>query len=196
MLSPDSLAQIDHEIAKYPADQRQSAVMSALRIAQVEKGWLATETMDFVADYLGMPAIAVYEVATFYNMYDTSSGGQVQDHRLHQHVLHADGCPEDRRAPPRASWACGFGETSEDGRFTLKEGECMGACGDAPLCMINNHRMEGFLTPEKVDSILEELEITWSSKAAKSYSIRCIFPNPGSCLPMWPTAVTRRCARF
>jgi NADH:ubiquinone oxidoreductase subunit E len=76
MLIPASLAQIDKEIAKYPADQKQSAVMAALRIAQVEKGWLAPETMEFVAEYLGMPAIAVYEVATFYNMYELEPCGR------------------------------------------------------------------------------------------------------------------------
>jgi NADH-quinone oxidoreductase subunit E len=157
MLSPDSLAQIDHEITKYPADQRQSAVMSALRIAQVEKGWLATETMDFVADYLGMPTIAVYEVATFYNMYDTAPVGKYKITLCTNISCMLTGAPEMTEYLKR-KLGCGFGETSEDGRFTLKEGECMGACGDSPVCMINNHRMEGFLTPEKVDRIIEELK--------------------------------------
>ena len=157
MLSPDSLAQIDHEIAKYPADQRQSAVMSALRIAQVEKGWLATETMDFVAAYLGMPTIAVYEVATFYNMYDTAPVGKHKITLCTNISCMLMGAPEMTEYLKR-KLGCDFGETSEDGRFTLKEGECMGACGDSPVCMINNHRMEGFLTPEKVDRIIEELK--------------------------------------
>src|SRR5580765_4201359 len=76
MLSADALARIDREIAKYPADQKQSAVMAALAIAQDEKGWLDTATMDFVAEYLGMPPIAVYEVATFYEMYNTEPTGK------------------------------------------------------------------------------------------------------------------------
>ncbi|HQU62304.1 MAG TPA: NAD(P)H-dependent oxidoreductase subunit E, partial [Nitrosomonas sp.] len=76
MLSAESLKKIDHEIAKYPEDQKQSAVMSALAIAQDEKGWLANETMNFVAEYLNMPPIAVYEVATFYNMYNLEPVGQ------------------------------------------------------------------------------------------------------------------------
>ena len=76
MLSADALKRIDREIAKYPSDQKQSAVMAALAIAQDEKGWLATATMDFVADYLGMPPIAVYEVATFYEMYNTEPTGK------------------------------------------------------------------------------------------------------------------------
>lgn len=75
MLSPESLQKIDREIAKYPPDQKQSALMGALRIAQEEKGWLANETIEFVAKYLGMPAIAVYEVASFYNMYDLAPVG-------------------------------------------------------------------------------------------------------------------------
>ncbi len=76
MLSADALKKIDREIAKYPADQKRSAVIAALAVAQDEKGWLATETMDFVADYLGMPPIAVYEVATFYEMYNTEPIGK------------------------------------------------------------------------------------------------------------------------
>lgn len=156
MLSPASLAQIDREIAKYPADQRQSAVMSALRIAQVEKGWLATETMDYIANYLGMPAIAVAEVATFYNMYDTVPVGKYKVTLCTNISCMLMGAPElAQHVKQRLD--CDFGETTADGKFTLKEGECMGACGDAPVCLINNHRMEGFLTPEKIDAILKEL---------------------------------------
>ena len=157
MLSPAALAQIDHEIAKYPANQRQSAVMSALRIAQVEKGWLAIETMDFVADYLGMPTIAVYEVATFYNMYNTVPVGKYKVTVCTNISCMLMGAPEVVEHL-KQRLGCEFGETSADGQFTLKEGECMGACGDAPLFLINNHRMEGFLTPEKIDTILEELK--------------------------------------
>ena len=157
MLSPESLAQIDFEIAKYPSDQRQSAVMSALRIAQVEKGWLSTEIMDYVASYLGMPTIAVYEVATFYNMYDTAPLGKYKVTLCTNISCMLMGAPE-MAAHLKQRLGCDFGDTTADGRFTLKEGECIGACGDAPLCLINNHRMEGFLTTEKIDSILEELK--------------------------------------
>ncbi|MHB1678323.1 MAG: NADH-quinone oxidoreductase subunit NuoE [Sulfuriferula sp.] len=157
MLSPASLAQIDQEIAKYPSNQRQSAVMSALRIAQVEKGWLDIETMDFVAAYLGMPAIAVYEVATFYNMYNTVPVGKYKVTVCTNISCMLMGAPE-LVEHLKQRLGCEFGETTVDGRFTLKEGECMGACGDAPLCLINNHRMEGFLTNEKIDTILEELK--------------------------------------
>ncbi len=157
MLSPASLAQIDQEIVKYPSNQRQSAVMSALRIAQVEKGWLAIETMDFIADYLGMPAIAVYEVATFYNMYNTVPTGKYKVTLCTNISCMLMGAPE-MAEHLKQRLGCGFGETTADGKFTLKEGECMGACGDAPLCLINNHRMESFLTAEKIDTILEELK--------------------------------------
>jgi NADH-quinone oxidoreductase subunit E len=157
MLSSESLAQIDHEIAKYPADKKQSAVMSALRIAQVEKGWLSNETMDFIAAYLEMPPIAVYEVATFYNMYNLTPVGRHKITLCTNLSCSLMGAQEiGKHLESRAG--AHFGETSEDGRFTLQEGECMGACGDAPLCLVDNHRMESFLTPEKVDKLLDELK--------------------------------------
>ncbi len=157
MLSQESLAQIDKEIAKYPLDQRQSAVMSALRIAQVEKGWLSNEVMDFVAHYLGMQPIAVYEVATFYNMYNTKPVGK---HKLCVCTnLPCKLMGADRIADKlKQELGIGFGETTDDKEFTLVEGECMGACGDAPLLLVNNHRMESFLDEGKVDALLEELK--------------------------------------
>ncbi len=157
MLSSESLIKIDREIAKYPVDHKQSAVMSALRIAQQEKGWLSSDTIQFVADYLGMPRIAAYEVATFYNMYHTQPLGK---HKL----MVCTNLPcrltwhHDIGAYLQKKLGIGFGETTEDGKYTLIEGECMGACGDAPLMLINNHRMCGFLTPEKVDQLLAELD--------------------------------------
>jgi NADH-quinone oxidoreductase subunit E len=157
MLSAESLALIDKEIAKYPVDQRQSAVMSALRIAQVEKGWLSTETMDFVAHYLGMQPIAVYEVATFYNMYNIKPVGR---HKLCVctnlpcKLMGADEIADRLKK----KLGIEFGETTEDKQFTLLEGECMGACGDAPLLLVNNHRMESFLNEEKIDALLDELK--------------------------------------
>jgi NADH-quinone oxidoreductase subunit E len=157
MLSPESLALIDKEIAKYPAEQRQSAVMSALRIAQVEKGWLSNEVMDFVAHYLGMQPIAVYEVATFYNMYNVKPLGR---HKLCVCTnLPCKLMGADRIADKlKNKLGIEFGETTDDKQFTLVEGECMGACGDAPLLLVNNHRMEGFLDEEKVDALLDELK--------------------------------------
>ncbi len=157
MLSSESLALIDKEVAKYPAEQRQSAVMSALRIAQVEKGWLSNEVMDFIAHYLGMQPIAVYEVATFYNMYNTQPVGK---HKLCVctnlpcKLMGADAIAEKLKKKLGVE----FGETTEDKQFTLVEGECMGACGDAPLLLVNNHRMESFLNEEKVEALLDELK--------------------------------------
>jgi NADH-quinone oxidoreductase subunit E len=157
MLAQESLAKIDREVVKYPSNQKQSAVMSALRIAQDEKGWLAPETIEFVANYLGMPPIAVYEVATFYNMYDLAPVGKYKISVCTNLpcALSGAGTVADYL---KKKLGIGFGETTEDNRFTLKEAECMGACGDAPLFIINNKKMVGFLTPEKIDQLLAELE--------------------------------------
>ena len=156
MLSVESIKKIDYELTKYPADQRQSAVMSALAIAQDEKGWLATETMDFVARYLGMPPIAVYEVATFYNMYNLQPLGR---HKITicTNLPCALSGANDAVAHVQKKLGIGFNETTADGKFTLKEGECMGACGDAPVMLVNNKRMCSFMSNEKLDVLLEEL---------------------------------------
>ncbi len=157
ILSPEALAKIDKAAAKYPPDQKQSAVMAALAVAQDEKGWLSTETMDFVAHYLEMPPVAVYEVATFYTMYNLKPVGR---HKLTictnlpcalqgattaaEHLKHKLGI--------------GFNETTADGCVTLKEGECMGACGDAPVLLHNNKRMLCAMTPDKLVKLIEELK--------------------------------------
>jgi NADH-quinone oxidoreductase subunit E len=157
MLSADALKRIDRELTKYPPDQRQSAVMSALAIAQHEKGHLSPEVMAFVARYLGMPPIAVEEVASFYTMYDTAPVGKYK-------VVICTNLPCALRGANEAAdhlkkrLGVGFNETSAGGRFTLKEGECFGACGDAPVLLVNNKRMLSFMTPEAIDQFLEELE--------------------------------------
>ncbi|HEX8873775.1 MAG TPA: NADH-quinone oxidoreductase subunit NuoE [Nitrosospira sp.] len=156
MLSAESIQKIDREIAKYPADQKQSAVMSALAIAQDEKGWLANETMDFVAQYLGMPAIAVYEVATFYNMYNLQPLGKYKITVCTNLPCALSGA-NDAVARIQQKLGIGFNETTADGKFTLKEGECMGACGDAPVLLVNNKRMCSFMSSERIDQLLEEL---------------------------------------
>jgi len=157
MLSQESLQQIDREIAKYPADQKQSAVMAALRIAQVEKGWLANETIGFVADYLGMPAIAAFEVASFYNMYDLAPVGR---HKIMVCTNLPCALSGGVHAADylRQKLGIGFNETTADGKFTLKEGECMGACGDAPVLLVNNHHMCSWMTTEKIDQMLADLD--------------------------------------
>jgi NADH-quinone oxidoreductase subunit E len=156
VLSDASLRKIDREIAKYPSGQKKSAVMAALAIAQDEKGWLATETMDFVADYLGMPPIAVYEVATFYEMYNTAPTGRYK-------LTLCTNLPCALQNAVKAALhlqqklGIGFGETTPDGMFTLKEGECFGACGDAPVLLVNNKRMCSWMRPEAIDRLLAEL---------------------------------------
>jgi NADH-quinone oxidoreductase subunit E len=156
MLSPEALKKIDREIAKYPADKKQSAVMAALAIAQDEKGWLSTEVMDFVAVYLGMPPIAVYEVATFYEMYNTEPTGKYKL-TLCTNLPCALHDATKAAAHLKQKLGIGFGETTADGLFTLKEGECFGACGDAPVLLVNNKRMCSWMRPEALDALLAEL---------------------------------------
>ena len=157
LLSADSLARIERETAKYPPEQRQSAVMAALDIAQDQHGWLPNEVMEEVARVLGMAPVHVYEVATFYNMYNLRQLGR------HKVVI----CTNLPCALSGANEAADhlktrlgvdFNQTSADGAVTLKEGECMGACGDAPVLIVDNKRMCSFMSHEKLDRLLEELK--------------------------------------
>lgn len=157
MLGAESLQKIDREIAKYPSDQKQSAVMAALRIAQMEKGWLSGETMNFVAAYLGMEPIAVYEVASFYNMYNLAPVGRYKI-TLCTNLPCALSGANDVARYLQEKLGIGFNETTADGKYTLREGECFGACGEAPLFLVNNVRMCGGLTVAEIDKILAELE--------------------------------------
>ena len=156
MLSASALQKIDREVAKYPPERRQSAVMAALIIAQDEHGWLGTETMDFVAHYLGMAPVAVYEVASFYTMYNTQPTGK---YKLTICTCLPCGLMGalDAADHLRDRLGIDFNETTPDGRFTLKEGECMGACAMAPVVLVNNKKMHDYLSKEKIDALLEEL---------------------------------------
>ena len=156
-LSAESLRKIDREVAKYPPEQKQSAVMSALIIAQDEKGWLSTETMDEVAGYLGMPPVAVYEVATFYSMYNLRETGK---YKLTICTCLPCGLQGALEAADhlRNRLGIGFNETTPDGRFTLKEGECMGACAMAPVLLVNNKKMHDYMSKEKLDQLIEDLK--------------------------------------
>jgi NADH-quinone oxidoreductase subunit E len=157
LLSEQSYKKIDREVAKYPSDQKQSAVMAALAIAQDEKGWLAPDVMQDVADYLGMPAIAVQEVATFYNMYNVKPVGKIK-------ISVCTNLPCALSGGERAGHylqeklGIGYRETTADGQFTLVEGECMGACGDAPVMLVNNKRMCSWMSNDKIDALVEELK--------------------------------------
>jgi NADH-quinone oxidoreductase subunit E len=164
LLSAEALRRIDREVAKYPADQKQSAVMSALAIAQNEHGWLSAELMDEVARHLGMPTVAVYEVASFYSMYNLKPTGRYKltictnlPCALHGAVAAADHLKQRLKID--------FGETTGDGDFTLKEGECMGACGDAPVLLVNNKRMVSFMDPPALDALIDELSTSATTKA-------------------------------
>ena len=137
MLSEQSYKKIDREVAKYPAEQKQSAVMAALAIAQDEKTWLAPETMQEIADYLQMPAIAVQEVATFYNMYNVKPVGKFKISVCTNLPCALSG-GVGAAAHLKQRLGIDYRETSGDGQFTLVEGECMGACGDAPVMLVNN----------------------------------------------------------
>jgi NADH-quinone oxidoreductase subunit E len=156
-LSTKALELINKEVQKYPADQRQSAVMAALIIAQDEKGWLSTGTMDEVAGYLGMAPVAVYEVATFYNMYNLEQKG-----RFKLTICTCLPCglqgSLDAADHLKAKLGIDFNETTKDGRFTLKEGECMGACAMAPVILVNNKKMHDYMSKEKIDALLKELK--------------------------------------
>ena len=156
MLSPEAIKKIDYELTKYPADQRQAAVMSALRIVQTERGWLSNESITEVAQYLGMPEIAAMEVATFYNMYDLNPVGKYKVTVCTNISCMLRGSDEIVNHLQQ-KLGVGFNEVTPDGKFCLKEGECMGCCGGAPLMHVNNTQMHEFLTIEKVDAILEEL---------------------------------------
>jgi NADH-quinone oxidoreductase subunit E len=156
MLSHQALARIDKAVAKYPPGQKQSAVMAALTIAQDEHGFLSSETMDFVAEYLGMPPVAVYEVASFYAMYDLEPVGK---HKLCicTNLPCALSGASDAAQHLQKMLGIGWNETTRDGRFTLKQGECFGACGDAPVLLHNNKKMLIEMSPEKLDRFIAEL---------------------------------------
>jgi NADH-quinone oxidoreductase subunit E len=157
LLSAQAYRAIDREIAKYPADQKQSAVLAALAIAQTELGWIAKDVMEDIARYLEMPAIAVYEVATFYTMFNLQPTGRFK-------ITVCTNLPCALSGGTRAAehlkrrLGVGFNGTTADSCFTLKEGECMGACGDAPVLLVNNTRMESFMSDDKLDALLDELK--------------------------------------
>jgi NADH-quinone oxidoreductase subunit E len=150
LLSVEALARIDREIGKYPPERKRSAVMAALAIAQEEHGHLSPEVMEFVAQYLEMPPVAVYEVATFYAMYDLEPVGKYKLALCTNLPCALSGATEASQHLKRCL-GVGFGETTPDGLFTLREGECFGACGDAPVMLVNNKRMLTGMTAEQID---------------------------------------------
>ena len=158
LLSAKALERIEREAAKYPPEQRQSAVMSSLAIAQDENHVLTNELMEEVATVLRMPPVWVYEVATFYNMYNIKPTGKYKVTICTNLPCALSGAEDAAKHLIKACGVHGFNETSADGRFTVKEGECMGACGDAPVMLVNNKRMCSFMSNDKIDSLVEELK--------------------------------------
>jgi NADH-quinone oxidoreductase subunit E len=156
MLSPDAIRRIEQEATKYPPERKRSAVIAALAIAQDERGWLPVEAMDAVARQLGMPPIAVYEVASFYSMFNTQPTGRFKLTLCTNLPCALQGATA---AAEHLKQRLGvdFNGTTADGKFTLKEGECFGACGDAPVVLVNNKRMCSFMHAEALDRLLEEL---------------------------------------
>jgi NADH-quinone oxidoreductase subunit E len=157
VLSEQAYQKIDREVAKFPPDQKQSAVMAALAIAQNEAGWLSPQLMEEIAAYLGMAPIAVQEVATFYAMYNLKPIGK---HKITVCTNLPCALSGGERAAHHLKQKLGidYRETTDDGEFTLMEGECMGACGDAPVLLVNNERMCSLMSNDKLDALLEELK--------------------------------------
>lgn len=153
VLSSASLAAIDREVAKYPEGKQASAIMSALRIAQQEKRWLDKPTIEFVAAYLNLPAIRAYEVATFYNMYDLKPVGKKKLCLCTNLPCLLMGAGKTAAAL-QAALGIEMGETTADGQWTLVAGECFGACGEAPVVIVDNEKMHGKIHPDNVADFL------------------------------------------
>ena len=157
LITAESRADIDQWVAKYPVEHKRSAVMAALRIVQDQNGgWINSDLIDAVAEYLDMTSIAVYEVASFYSMYELKPVGR------HKICLCTNVscmiCGSDNILDYlKQRLGIGFGETTPDGRFSLKEVECLGACGGAPMMQIHNKFYEN-LTSDKIEEILAGLE--------------------------------------
>jgi len=157
LLSSETCAAIDRWLAKYPAEQRKSAIMGALSVVQeANGGWLTTELMDAVADYLQVPPIAVYEVATFYSMYELKPVGKYKLCICTNVSCMLCGS-EEIVAHLEQKLGIKLGETTADNKFTLKEVECLGACGGAPMIQLGREYHEN-LTPAKIDELLAKLD--------------------------------------
>jgi len=155
-LSEAALDEIQGELAKYPTDRRPSAIMAALRIAQDEHGWLSPELIEEVAVIIGVPVVRAYEIATFYSMYDLEPVGRHKIEVCTNISCMLRGCDQvvDHL---RQRLGIDFDQTTEDGKFTLREVECLAACAGAPMMAIGHDYYEN-LDAEKIDRILEGLE--------------------------------------
>ena len=157
MMIPDSTrAEFDREVAKYPADQRQSAVMACLTIMQRDHGYVSLEAEKAVAEYLGMPPIALHEVTTFYNMYNQQPVGK---YKLNVCTNLPCQLRDGARALRHLEHRLGIkmGETTRDGMFTLQQAECLGACADSPVMLVNDRTMCSFMSNDKLDQLIDGL---------------------------------------
>jgi NADH-quinone oxidoreductase subunit E len=157
MISDATRARFDKEVAKYPADQKQSAVMACLAIVQLEQGHVSGESEKLVAEYLGMPPIAVHEVTTFYNMYNQHAIGKYKFN-----VCTNLPC-QLRNGQEALMHLCSRlgveeGGTTADGMFTVQKSECLGACADAPVLLVNDRQMVSFMDNAKLDELLATLK--------------------------------------
>ncbi len=157
MISDPTRARFDQEVAKYPADQKQSAVMACLAIVQQQEGFVSADSEKLVADYLGMPPIAVHEVTTFYNMYNQQPLG-----RFKLNVCTNLPCQlrDGQQALEHLCQRLGVeeGGTTADGLFTVQKSECLGACADAPVMLVNDRQMVSFMTNPRLDELIDTLK--------------------------------------
>ena len=157
MISESTKARFAREVAKFPADQKQSAVMACLAIVQQELGWVSPDSEQVVADYLGMPVMAVHEVTTFYNMYNQKPVGKFKLNVCTNLPCQLRG---GQKALEHLEQKLGVqvGETTADGLFTLQPSECQGACADAPVLLVNDRHMCSFMSNDKLDQLVESLK--------------------------------------
>ena len=157
MISEQAKARFDREVAKYPADGKQSAVMACLTIVQEELGFVSADSEKLVADYLGMAPIAVHEVTTFYNMYNQQLLGK---YKLNVCTNLPCQLRDGAKALMHLEHKLGIsmGETTADGLFTLQQSECLGACADSPVLLVNDLTMCSFMSNEKLDQLIDGLQ--------------------------------------
>ncbi|PZP29972.1 MAG: NAD(P)H-dependent oxidoreductase subunit E [Roseateles depolymerans] len=164
VLSDATRARFDREVAKYPAEQAQSAVMACLSIVQQEQGFVSRESEDAIAAYLGMPAIAVYEVTTFYNMYNQRKLGKF---KLNVCANLPCQLRDGQKALDHLCSKLGVeeGGTTADGLFTVQKSECLGACADSPVMLVNDRQMCSFMSNERLDELVDTLRAHAASQA-------------------------------
>ena len=157
MISDSTRVRFAREVAKFPADQKQSAVMACLAIVQQEQGWVSPDSEQVVAEVLGMPVMAVHEVTTFYNMYNQKPVGKFK-------LNVCTNLPCQLRGGAQAlahlehKLGVNVGGTTADGMFTLQPSECQGACADAPVLLVNDRHMCSFMSHEKLDQLVDSLK--------------------------------------